>query len=99
MTLSPLTYHPMTLRLLTYHTMPYHPDPTGRLFYRPRPIVVSLHSCPCPLCAPCLVLRSLLADLPGLVEREAVKSPALIIVGEVARLGVSTNTELEALAR
>lgn len=33
------------------------------------------------------VLRSLLADLGGLVGREAVISPALIIVGDVATLG------------
>lgn len=29
------------------------------------------------------VLRGLLAGLPELVEREAVKSPALIVIGEV----------------
>ncbi|OYX16136.1 MAG: uroporphyrin-III methyltransferase, partial [Sphingomonadales bacterium 32-67-7] len=29
------------------------------------------------------VLRGLLAGLPDLVEREAVKSPALIVIGEV----------------
>ena len=33
------------------------------------------------------VMRSLLADLPGLVARAAVQSPALIVVGAVARLG------------
>ncbi len=33
------------------------------------------------------VLRSLLADLGGTVARETVQSPALIIVGDVARLG------------
>jgi uroporphyrin-III C-methyltransferase len=33
------------------------------------------------------VLRGLLAGLGGLVEREAVVSPALIIVGDVAQLG------------
>jgi uroporphyrin-III C-methyltransferase len=33
------------------------------------------------------VLRGLLADLGGLVGREAVVSPALIVVGDVARLG------------
>ncbi len=33
------------------------------------------------------VLRSLLADLGGLVARQAVISPALIIVGDVATLG------------
>jgi uroporphyrin-III C-methyltransferase len=33
------------------------------------------------------VLRSLLADLGGVVAREAVRSPALIVVGDVARLG------------
>ncbi|MEE4349838.1 MAG: uroporphyrinogen-III C-methyltransferase [Pacificimonas sp.] len=44
------------------------------------------------------VLRSVLADLPDLVAREAVRSPALIIVGDVARLGVTTDHALEALA-
>ena len=44
------------------------------------------------------VLRSLLADLPDLVAREGVVSPALIIVGDVARLGVATDRALEALA-
>lgn len=34
------------------------------------------------------VLRSLLADLGGLVARQAVVSPALIIVGDVAGLGL-----------
>ena len=29
------------------------------------------------------VLRGLLAGLPEMVEREAVKSPALIVIGEV----------------
>ncbi len=33
------------------------------------------------------VLRSLLADLGGMVSRESVQSPALIVVGDVARLG------------
>lgn len=33
------------------------------------------------------IVRSLLADLGGLVAREAIVSPALIIVGDVARLG------------
>lgn len=32
-------------------------------------------------------LRTLLADLPGLLAREAVQSPAIIVVGEVARRG------------
>ncbi len=36
------------------------------------------------------VLRSLLADLGGLVTREAVQSPALIVVGDVARLGADS---------
>jgi uroporphyrin-III C-methyltransferase len=35
------------------------------------------------------VIRSLLADLGGAAVREAVKSPALIIVGDVARLGTN----------
>ncbi len=36
------------------------------------------------------VLRSLLADLGGTVARESVQSPALIIVGDVARLGLQS---------
>jgi uroporphyrin-III C-methyltransferase len=41
------------------------------------------------------VLRSLLADLGGLVSRETVQSPALIIVGDVARLGdIATFTTI-----
>ncbi|WP_426167768.1 uroporphyrinogen-III C-methyltransferase [Sandarakinorhabdus sp. DWP1-3-1] len=40
------------------------------------------------------VLRSLLADLGGTVAREAVKSPALIVVGDVATLGTDTVTEI-----
>jgi uroporphyrin-III C-methyltransferase len=35
------------------------------------------------------VLRALLADLGGTVVREAVRSPALIVVGDVAALGLS----------
>jgi uroporphyrin-III C-methyltransferase len=42
------------------------------------------------------VVRSLLADLGGAVAREAVKSPALIIVGDVARIGTDA---LNALAK
>lgn len=41
------------------------------------------------------VLRSLLADLPGLVEREGVQSPALIVVGDVAQLGSVQIAEME----
>lgn len=41
-------------------------------------------------------LRTLLADLGGVVAREAVASPALIIVGAVARLG---DTALVATAK
>ncbi len=44
------------------------------------------------------VLRSLLADLPELVAREAVQSPALIVVGDVARLGVKTEILMETMA-
>lgn len=33
------------------------------------------------------VLRSMLADLGGMVSRESVQSPALVVVGDVARLG------------
>ena len=40
------------------------------------------------------VLRSLLADLGGTVAREAVKSPALIIVGDVATLGADALTSI-----
>ena len=40
------------------------------------------------------VLRSLLADLGGTVAREAVKSPALIIVGDVARLGAAALSQI-----
>ncbi|WP_310497845.1 uroporphyrinogen-III C-methyltransferase [Sandarakinorhabdus sp.] len=43
------------------------------------------------------VLRSLLADLPGLVSREAVVSPALIIVGDVAALGLTPHIQQKAL--
>ena len=42
------------------------------------------------------VLRGLLAALPQLVERERVKSPALIVVGEVA--AAEEEQELRALA-
>ncbi|MBV7257455.1 uroporphyrinogen-III C-methyltransferase [Pacificimonas sp. WHA3] len=44
------------------------------------------------------VLRAMLADLPGLVERENVESPALIVVGDVARLGVRTAQLLETVS-
>lgn len=37
------------------------------------------------------VLRSLLADLPGLVTRQGVRSPALIVVGDVAALGIGAT--------
>jgi len=37
------------------------------------------------------VLRSLLADLGDLVERQAVKSPGLIVVGDVAALAQATD--------
>jgi uroporphyrin-III C-methyltransferase len=40
------------------------------------------------------VLRSLLADLGGIVARAAVRSPALIIVGDVARLGDAAITQV-----
>ncbi len=40
------------------------------------------------------VLRSLLADLGGTVAREAVKSPALIIVGDVATLGTDAVIQI-----
>lgn len=40
------------------------------------------------------VLRSLLADLGGMVAREAVASPALIIVGDVAALGGTVPDEI-----
>lgn len=36
-------------------------------------------------------LRSLLADLGGMVEREKVKSPALIVVGEVAAYALAQD--------
>jgi uroporphyrin-III C-methyltransferase len=36
-------------------------------------------------------LRTLLADLGEMVEREAVKSPALIVVGEVARYAIARD--------
>jgi uroporphyrin-III C-methyltransferase len=42
------------------------------------------------------VLRGLLAGLPDLVEREAVKSPALIIIGEVT---ARDNAALAAIAK
>ena len=40
------------------------------------------------------VLRSCLADLGGLVARDAVRSPALIIVGDVATLGADVLTSI-----
>ena len=40
------------------------------------------------------VIRSLLADLGGTVTREAVRSPALIIVGDVATLGANVLTSI-----
>jgi len=42
------------------------------------------------------VLRGLLAGLPELVEREAVKSPALIVIGEVT---ARDNIAIAALAK
>jgi len=36
--------------------------------------------------------RSLLADLGGMVARERVKSPALLIIGDVARRGNSIDS-------
>lgn len=39
------------------------------------------------------VLRALLADLGGTVAREAVISPALIVVGDVAALGLQLNAQ------
>ena len=36
-------------------------------------------------------LRTLLADLGDMVEREAVVSPALIVVGEVARYALARD--------
>ena len=39
------------------------------------------------------VFRSLLADLGGTVVREAVISPALIVVGDVAALGVELHAQ------
>jgi uroporphyrin-III C-methyltransferase len=46
------------------------------------------------------VLRGPLAALPDLVERERVKSPALIIIGDVTARGDAalTNFALEAQA-
>ncbi|MBZ6379296.1 uroporphyrinogen-III C-methyltransferase [Pacificimonas flava] len=44
------------------------------------------------------ILRSVLADLPDLVARTNVRSPALIIVGDVARLGAVSEQHLEQLA-
>ncbi len=43
------------------------------------------------------VLRGLLADLGGLVEREGVVSPALIVVGDVATLGFTANAAIRAV--
>jgi uroporphyrin-III C-methyltransferase len=40
------------------------------------------------------VLRSCLADLGGLVARDAVRSPALIIVGDVATLGADVLSNI-----
>ena len=40
------------------------------------------------------VLRAPLADLGGIVAREAVRSPALIVVGDVAALGVDTSNAI-----
>ncbi|WP_109357251.1 uroporphyrinogen-III C-methyltransferase [Sphingorhabdus sp. EL138] len=40
-------------------------------------------------------LRTLLTDLGDLVQREQVKSPALLVVGEVARYGDATDKFLE----
>ena len=37
---------------------------------------------------------TMLADLGGSVARNAVRSPALIVVGEVASLGVETLTAI-----
>jgi uroporphyrin-III C-methyltransferase len=37
------------------------------------------------------VLRTLLADLGGTVARQKVISPALLVVGAVARLGVADS--------
>jgi uroporphyrin-III C-methyltransferase len=42
------------------------------------------------------VLRGLLAGLPDLVEREAVQSPALIVIGEVT---ARDNIAVAALAQ
>ncbi|MGB7405625.1 MAG: uroporphyrinogen-III C-methyltransferase [Pacificimonas sp.] len=44
------------------------------------------------------VLRTLLADLEGLVKHTNVRSPALIVVGDVARLGVADTLLLETIA-
>ena len=45
------------------------------------------------------VVRGLLAGLPELVEREAIKSPALIVIGEVTARGTAAiaQTALEAV--
>jgi uroporphyrin-III C-methyltransferase len=45
------------------------------------------------------VLRSSLAGLPRLVAREQVRSPALIVVGEVTARGDAALAELELEAR
>ncbi len=39
-------------------------------------------------------VNSLLADLAGLVAREAIASPALIVVGDVATLGLTNSVDL-----
>jgi uroporphyrin-III C-methyltransferase len=44
------------------------------------------------------VLRASLAGLPALVATQRVKSPALIIIGEVAARDTGNNNELRALA-
>ncbi|MEM8826049.1 MAG: uroporphyrinogen-III C-methyltransferase [Pseudomonadota bacterium] len=44
------------------------------------------------------VVRSFLADLPRLIAAAGVRSPALIVVGDVARLGVAADQDLEALS-
>lgn len=41
------------------------------------------------------VLRTLLADLGGTVERDNVISPALLVVGAVARLGIADSAVLK----
>ncbi len=38
------------------------------------------------------VLRGVLADLGNIVEHQAVVSPALLVIGEVAALGIGDNT-------